>query len=344
MTGTLTIPQELEDELNVLLREKYPGVEVVRVARDVLEVRYSEQDGLNSLFPVGLEPENRETPTIEGKPAEKRPEAPEMGFAGICLQTDFSGLLTQAQTDRLSGIIGGHLDILSRTKPGCGVWNNLLREISRVADGTFASSHPWNRAWLSKAEKQGFPPDALDLHSIDEVLEALEDCLAWIDERVEQGWGYWWIGKSGKRSLLDFIASRNREGSYISPFCEAWVISTGWKTRRESVPVFVAEEVDRMLRGLRVDDRELSRIWGGVKTLVDWYYRNQEALAGASMANRIRLADGRAFVRLLGDWFSTLRGLKTSPFAWLRVGTEAWVNFTTWAKSEHGVIIPGGCR
>ena len=58
MVGTLTIPQQLIDDINEKLGKDYPSLEAVRVSRDRIEIREKVQNDIAAAFPVRVAPEN----------------------------------------------------------------------------------------------------------------------------------------------------------------------------------------------------------------------------------------------------------------------------------------------
>lgn len=338
------IPQECVERIRGVL-DDFSGLSLAITGPSTLEVREATGDGLNTLFPLSQEREAIETPTKVRASSIRAPRTPEnMGFAGVELSTDFSDTLDEVQTARLRGIIGEHLDLLSRTKPGSGIWNRTLQEVGRLADGTFGSSHPWTQAWLSRMTRRGCDPQRFGFADVDAVLDALDGALGWITERFDKGLGYWW--PRGRRSLLDFIVSGSRDGSCTSPFCETWGLAFGWEAQRDALDKQTIAEVGRFIDGdtQRVmTGSGLRLLWGNVRELVEWYNRNRETLVGASLGNKVRLSDAAGFIRLVGNWAQGIRSTY-HPFTWLRPGTDPWVSFVTWMDTQHGIKIPGGCR
>lgn len=340
MTGTLAIPQSLLDDLNALFRDKYPEVEAVRAGRDTLEVRLKAQDDIAAAFPVASGPEITSGPVStppKEKPAPRRTENAEDGF-GIKPVEDFSGLLSQEQQDRLREIIDGHQDILTRTKPGSGVWHKTCREIARLADGTFGSLHNWNAAWMSRLYSHGTSPRFLCFSQGVPVLDTIAKTLDYIQLRWNEGSGTFWWPKDGvRKSLLEFLVSGSREGSETSPFIEVYFWHMTWMGYRETLPPQARELVDHEVRKTDYVGDGLVAMWSGAAQVVQWYENHRDELM-REQANRSRLANSWDLLRLICDWHAASK-FTIHPLRWVRSRTENWDGFKMWAEKVRGVRI-----
>lgn len=340
MTGTLAIPQSLLDDLNALFRDKYPEVEAVRAGRDTLEVRLKAQDDIAAAFPVASGPETTSGPVStppKEKPAPQRTENAEDGF-GIKPVEDFSGLLSQEQQDRLREIIDGHQDILTRTKPGSGVWHKTCREIARLADGTFGSVHNWNPAWMSRLYSHGTSPRFLCFSQGVPALDAIDQTLDYIQLRWNEGSGTFWWPKDGvRRSLLEFLVSGSRDGSETSPFIEVYFWHMTWMGYREALPQPARELMDREARKTGYTGDALVSLWSGAAQVVQWYENHRDELM-RNQSNRSRLANSWDLLRLVCNW-NAISIFTIHPLRWVCSKTENWDMFKKWAESVHGVHV-----
>lgn len=340
MTGTLGIPDRLLEDLNATLQEKYPGIEAVRVSRDTLEVRPKPQDDLAAAFPVDAGPFQVQDPVqvpVEKKTAPKRTEDAEDGF-GIEPVSDFSGMLTQEQQDRLREIIDGHQDILTRTKPGSGVWHKTCREIARLADGTFGSLHDWNAAWIDRLYRHGTSPRFLSFSQGVPVFDAIDKTLDYIQLRWNEGSGTFWWPKDGvRKSLLEFLVSGSRDGSETSPFIEVYFWHMTWMGYREALPQPARELMDREVRKTDYMGDGLIAMWSGAAQVVQWYENHRDELM-RNQSNRSRLANSWDLLRLICDWYAASK-FTIHPLRWVRSRTENWNGFKMWAEKAHGVSI-----
>lgn len=339
MVGTLTIPQQLIDDINKKLGKDYPSLEAVRVSRDRIEIREKVQDDIAAAFPVRVAPENV---TVKAKTAPKKKQAQEVpktqteGF-GIEPVSEFSGMLTQEQQMRLREIIDAHQDILTRTKPDSGVWHKTCREIARLADGTFGSLHNWNAAWMSRLYSHGFSPRFLCFSQDVPVLYAIDQTLDYIQDRWKKGQSFWWPKDGVRRSLLEFLVSGSRDGSETSPFIEVFFWHMTWMGYRETLPPQARELVDREVRKTDYVGDALVALWSGAAQVVQWYNNHRGELM-EDLVNRSRLANSWDLLRLICDWNAASK-FTLHPLRWVRSRTENWNGFKAWAEKVHGVSI-----
>lgn len=339
MVGTLTIPQQLIDDINEKLGKDYPSLEAVRLSHDRIEIREKVQDDIAAAFPVRVAPENV---TVKAKTAPKKNRAQESpktqteGF-GIEPVSEFAGMLTQEQQTRLREIIDTHQDILTRTKPGSGVWHKTCREIARLADGTFGSLHNWNAAWMSRLYSHGTSPQFLSFSQGVPVLDAIDKTLDYIRGRWKKGQSFWWPKDGVRRSLLDFLVSGSRDGSETSPFIEVFFWHMTWMGYRETLPPPAQELMDREAQKTGYTGDALVALWSGAAQVVQWYNNHRGELMG-DLVNRSRLANSWDLLRLICDWNATSK-FTFHPLRWVRSRTENWDGFKVWAKNAHGVSI-----
>lgn len=334
------IPQPLMDDLAAMLQEKYPGFEAVRCGRDRIEVRALVHDDFAQAFPVASGPEITPAPVStppKEKPAPRRTENAEDGF-GIKPVEDFSGLLSQEQRDRLREIIDGHQDILTRTKPGSGVWHRTCREISRLADGTFGSLHNWNPAWMSRLYSHGTSPRFLCFSQGVPVLDAIAQTLDYIQLRWNEGArSFWWPKDGVRKSLLDFLVSGSRYGSETSPFIEVYFWRMTWMGYREAMPQQAREFMDREARKTGYAGDALVALWSGAAQVVQWYNNHRDELM-RNQSNRSRLVNSWDLLRLVCDWNAASK-FTIHPLRWLRPEHKLWPDFVNWAATNHGVNL-----
>lgn len=340
MVGTLTIPQQLIDVINEKLGKDYPSLEAVRVSRDRIEIREKVQDDIAAAFPVRVAPENV---TVKAKTAPKKKTAQEApktqteGF-GIELVTEFSEMLTQEQRTRLREIIDTHQDILTRTKPDSGVWHCTCREIARLKDGTFGTFHRWNPAWIERLYRHGASPRFLAFAEGVPVLDALNKTLDYIQRRWKEGTGtFWWPKEGVRKSLLEFLAARSRDGLETSPFIEVYFWHMTWMGYREALPQPARDLIDTEARKTGYMDDSLVALWSGAAQVVQWYNNHRGELM-QDLVNRSRLANSWDLLRLICDWKSAAK-FSVHPLLWVRSNTERWNKFKLWAKNVHGVSI-----
>lgn len=339
MVGTLTIPQQLIDEINEKLGKDYPSLEAVLVSRDRIEIREKVHDDIAAAFPVRVAPENV---TVKAKaapkknPAQEAPKTQTEGF-GIEPVTEFSGMLDNLQRDTLRCIVNDHPGLLTQTKIGSGVWERTCREVARLADGTFAAFHKWNSAWLSRVCTDYKGPDRLKFKNIDAVLAAIDGCLSEVGYHWKNYGSYWWPRDGKKKSLLEFLVSEGRDGSETSAFTEIYNSINGATYIRGFFPESVREIVDAVTARCRLSSEHLVVAWNVVASLVKWYREHRDELM-TTIANRPRLPDAADLLRLLDEW-SQSNKFNVHPFLWLLPSHTSWPAFMQWAYRTHGVNL-----
>ncbi len=254
--------------------------------------------------------------------------------------------MPESELKRLHGFTEKY-SFLSATRLDSKVWETTCREVVWLAYGFFADSHQWDKRWCTKTEEKGGGPSIVrgKFKDISSVLDAIEQCLDYVEEAHKNG-GYWYPvlerGRIPRKTLASFLCTSTKSGTEWSPFCEVlWEMSkdVAIKSALPKSAVSVAEQTvkeSQYLSGMPASS--MASYWNGVKKFVDWYYAHRDELM-SRVDNRVRLADISMAVTLVKEWNASASG-RALPLTYVYPGNDKWFRFVQWCKTYRNVVIP----
>lgn len=262
-------------------------------------------------------------------------------FGGVHLLGAPVSAWTKEQDRRLHEILAGNPMVITCTRDGTKTMARIRREVELMVAGTWASSHQWRNPARDAARAS-----AVKFATIGEALDDIGDTLDAIAVEMTRA-GYPWPpvkdGCRERRSLLDFLVSRNREGECWSPYLDARDHDFGdWEQVRTNFPEPQRKLLDDVFRSSwlyrKAGDRSMLAWWKGARKFFQWYASNRELLQGQpGRGSRVAWSTLTSAIMTIKDWTEET-GLMPTTF--IGPWSTQWGDFRRWLESSRDTTLP----